>query len=84
MFLHTELGMIDILCKQDVDVGTFSIGDPHLFSIQDIVRSIIAQFRFAAQGCSVSTCASLGKRICSDLFAREPRQILTLLFFVPV
>ena len=63
----TELLSVN-LGERDEHVGKSRVRDPHLFAVDDPMRSIRAANRVRLCGQRVRTAGSLRKRVCGDLF----------------
>ena len=75
VLLDAEVRMVHILCEENVEVSTHSIGHPHLLSGEEIVRSVIRQFGLAGHGRSIGARTGFGQRIGTDLVLCELGQI---------
>ena len=82
--LHDErskLFAID-LRKHNVNIGEAAVGDPHLLSVENVMRSFRIQFRAGQRVLRVRPRLGLGKAVRADpLAGGQLRQILFLLRF---
>src|SRR6056300_505608 len=74
--------MVNILSKEHQNLCLCTVGDPHLFSVEDVMRAVFGKFGFADHRCSVGSSSGLGERVSTDLPGCEAGQVRALLMLV--
>ena len=84
MFFAAVFGVIDILSKEHQDVRLRTVGHPHFFAVQQVMRTVFRKLSLAYHGGSVGASSGFREGIGTNFAGSKAGKVGAFLMLVPV